>query len=217
MVTLGRSAAVLAVLLRGHRACVAAALASGAPAPLPGQPWDAAHTLRVVVVDTRPLLEGQETLAALAAAGVPCAYTQLTGVHGAGALPGAAAVLLGAVAVFGTGAVLGRAGTAALAAAARHAGVPVYVAAESFKFADSASLDACSGGSSELGPADALVHPLASRPAPVATPPNSNVAVAVAAAARAAARAASAAASATTARAEAAAPAKPPQPPRHSC
>lgn len=94
---------------------------------------------RVVVIDSRPLLEGANMLAGLAQAGINCEYACLDALDYC--VGPATTVLLGAHAVLADGAVYSRAGTAAVAACARDMGVPVVVACESVKFSDKINLD----------------------------------------------------------------------------
>ena len=115
--------------------------------------WAAGRRFRVVVVDSRPRLEGKATLAALLRAGVSCTYSH------AGASPylmrGVTLVLLGAAAVLSNGCVLSRVGTAAVAMVAWAHGVPVLVCAQTCKLHERTQLDSVTFN--ELGDPDALV------------------------------------------------------------
>lgn len=94
---------------------------------------------RVVVLDSRPLLEGANMLVGLAQAGIGCEYACLDGLEYC--VGPATTVLLGAHAILADGAVYSRAGTAAVAACAKDMGVPVVVVCESVKFSDKINLD----------------------------------------------------------------------------
>ena len=121
VVLLGRGAAALAVLTR------TAELARAAGDPLP----------RVVVIESAVQGEAGKTLRKLHAAG----YERITFAPFSSlcaAVASATVILLSAVDVLADGALVGRAGSAALAAAARAAKVPVFACAESFKFVDRA-------------------------------------------------------------------------------
>ena len=111
--------------------------------------FDAGKTFRVVVVDYRPKLEGRETLKRLLGRGIPCAYTTLAGLGYVLRKGGATKTLVGAAAVLANGAVVSRVGTAVVAAASTHRGVPVLVAAETCKFHERVQVDAIA--SHELG------------------------------------------------------------------
>lgn len=78
--------------------------------------FDAGKTFRVVVVDSRPKLEGRETLKRLLGRGIPCAYTTLAGLGYVLRKGGATKTLVGAAAVLANGAVVSRVGTAVVAA-----------------------------------------------------------------------------------------------------
>ena len=96
----------------------------------------------VTVVDSRPNLEGRDTLRRLLGAGVDCTYATLAGLSYVLREGGATKVFLGAAAVLANGAVVSRVGTAAVAAVANAHGVPVLVAAETCKFHERVHLDA---------------------------------------------------------------------------
>ena len=119
----------------------------------------AGKLFRVVVVDARPRLEGRATLAALLTAGVSCTYCHPHALSYA--MGGATLVLLGAAAVLANGCVVSRAGAAAVAAAAKAAGVPVLVLAQTCKLHERVQLDSITYN--ELGDPTALVS-VADRP-----------------------------------------------------
>lgn len=167
VVTYGRSTAVMAILLAAHEQLTAAAPEDAAP--LPGSSWPHRHTVRVIVIDSRPGgEEGLATLQQLSAAGVPVSYAPLSAA--AAALSHGDVLLLGAAGVLGDGCVMGRAGTAQLAALAAEARVPVAVAAESFKLCDVTF--ASSAVWNELRPSADVAHasPVAGAPRKRAAP-----------------------------------------------
>ncbi|KAJ7667719.1 eukaryotic translation initiation factor 2B delta subunit [Mycena polygramma] len=115
----------------------------------------------VIVVDSRPLLEGKALLQALTSAHpvsndsllpppppIPCTYALLP------ALPSliteATTVILGAHSLHSNGAVSSRAGTALVAMLAKQHSVPVLVCCETYKFSESVMLDGF--GKNELAP-----------------------------------------------------------------
>ncbi len=108
VLTLSSSATVLAALMRGKDLT----------------------SRRVIVLESRPMLEGQRTAIALAEAGVRATVAVDAAV--ATLVPQCAAVLLGADSVGDLG-VVNKVGSLAAAEAARRAGVPVVVAADRTK------------------------------------------------------------------------------------
>jgi len=126
----------------------------------------AGKRFRVIVADSRPLHEGRALVRVLVAAGISVTYTATS------ALPHVLAdvtlCLLGAHAVLGEGSVYSRVGTALVGMAARDAGVPVVVCAESVKFTERVALD--SVVMNELGGEEELFFgSLAPTPLPAAT------------------------------------------------
>ena len=114
---------------------------------------DAGTKFSVVVVDSRPLLEGRALLTRLLKAGIPCEYVLINGMMSA--MSSATKVMLGAGAVFSNGAVLSRVGTAVVAMSANAAHVPVMVCSETYKFHDRVQLDSVTYN--ELGDPAALM------------------------------------------------------------
>ncbi|KAH8830658.1 eukaryotic translation initiation factor 2B delta subunit [Flagelloscypha sp. PMI_526] len=104
----------------------------------------------VIVIDSRPLLEGKVLLKRLTSTTppIPCTYALLP------ALPSvineATTVLLGAHSLHSNGAVYSRAGTAMVAMMAKQNSVPVMVCCETYKFSDTVMLDGF--GKNELAP-----------------------------------------------------------------
>lgn len=110
-------------------------------------------TFRLIVVDTRPLNEGLETLAALSEH-VKCTYCPLSGA--AFALKDVTKVLLGASCLLSNGCMLAPAGTAMVASLAKSKQIPVIVCAETYKFSDKVQLDSIVFN--ELGHSSEIVH-----------------------------------------------------------
>ncbi|KAJ7591356.1 eukaryotic translation initiation factor 2B delta subunit [Mycena floridula] len=104
----------------------------------------------VIVVDSRPLLEGKSLLRSLSSVTppIPCVYALLP------ALPSvikeASAVLVGAHSLHSNGAVYSRSGTALVAMMAKEHSVPVIVCCETYKFSETVMLDGF--GKNELAP-----------------------------------------------------------------
>lgn len=84
-----------------------------------------------VVTESRPALEGWNLAATLGRAGVPVTY--ITDAQAGLFVDGVDAVIIGADAILADGAVVNKVGTRLIALAAREAGTPFYVCAESFK------------------------------------------------------------------------------------
>ncbi|KAF8901651.1 initiation factor 2 subunit family-domain-containing protein [Gymnopilus junonius] len=114
----------------------------------------AAHSERkkisVIIIDSKPLLEGKVLLKSLTSgpSPIPCTYALLP------ALPSllnqVSMVLVGAHALFSNGAVYSRAGTAMVSMMAKARNVPVLVCCETYKFSDGVMVDGFS--KNELAP-----------------------------------------------------------------
>ncbi|XP_028927669.1 translation initiation factor eIF-2B subunit delta isoform X1 [Ornithorhynchus anatinus] len=102
--------------------------------------WTRGRRFRVVVVDSRPRLEGRHTLRCLVRAGVPASYLLIPAASYV--LPEVSKVLLGAHALLANGSVMSRVGTAQLALVARAFNVPVLVCCETYKFCERVQTDA---------------------------------------------------------------------------
>lgn len=134
------------------------------------QEEDVNNKFQVVVVDSRPLSEGQfssvsqayvgssnphapplvtgkQLLSVLTSYGIPTTYTLLSSL--ASILPRTSLVLLGTAALLSDGALYSRAGTAVLAMLAKENRIPVVACCETYKFGDKIVLDAVTGN--ELG------------------------------------------------------------------
>ncbi|XP_012699802.1 translation initiation factor eIF-2B subunit delta [Setaria italica] len=118
--------------------------------------FDHAHELgkkfRVVVVDSRPNLEGQGLLRRLVAKGISCTYTHINAVSYI--MHEATRVFLGASSVLSNGTVYSRVGTASVAMVAHAFGVPVLMCCEAYKFHERVQLDSICFN--ELGDPDAI-------------------------------------------------------------
>ncbi|KAF0313719.1 Translation initiation factor eIF-2B subunit delta [Amphibalanus amphitrite] len=110
---------------------------------------------RVIVVDSRPRLDGRDMLRQLLDANVPCSYGLLTAIghH----MKEATKVLLGAQALLSNGMVLSHAGTALVSLTGRALNRPVLVCCETYKFSDRVQTD--SQVYNELGDPNELVTP----------------------------------------------------------
>ena len=128
----GRSSAVEAGLLAAHKG---------------------GTVFRVIVVDSRPKLEGKELLESLCAAGIHCTYIMITSLSYV--MKEVSKVLLGASAMLANGNVISRVGTSMVAVMARQYNVPVLVCCETYKFSEKVMLDSIC--SNELGDPDELV------------------------------------------------------------
>ncbi|RLN39938.1 translation initiation factor eIF-2B subunit delta isoform X1 [Panicum miliaceum] len=118
---------------------------------------DYAHELgrkfRVIVVDSRPKLEGQELLRRLVAKGINCTYTHINAISYI--MHEVTRVFLGASSVLSNGTVYSRVGTASVAMVAHAFGVPVLVCCEAYKFHERVQLDSICAN--ELGDPDVIL------------------------------------------------------------
>ncbi|EAU84501.1 translation initiation factor eIF2B delta subunit [Coprinopsis cinerea okayama7 len=121
----------------------------------------------VIVVDSRPLLEGKALLKSLTSGENPirCTYALLPAL--ASLLPEVTTVFIGAHSIYSNGAVYSRAGTALVSMMAKQRNVPVVVCCETYKFSDGVLVDAF--GKNELAPVR-TVQPHGKVPTPVSTP-----------------------------------------------
>jgi len=94
---------------------------------------------RVVIVDSRPLMEGAQMCKALSEIGVDCTYSLIHALSYA--IRDATKVYLGAHAMLSNGRLYSRVGTAAVAMYAKEFEIPVIVCCESIKFTDKVGLD----------------------------------------------------------------------------
>ncbi|KAL8130272.1 hypothetical protein V2J09_019427 [Rumex salicifolius] len=107
---------------------------------------------RVVIIDSRPKLEGQSLLRRLVSKGLNCTYTHINAVSYI--MHEVTTVLLGAASVLSNGTVYSRIGTACVAMVAHAFRVPVLVCCEAYKFHERVQLDSIC--SNELGDPDAI-------------------------------------------------------------
>uniref|UniRef100_A0A7N0SZU2 Translation initiation factor eIF2B subunit delta n=1 Tax=Kalanchoe fedtschenkoi TaxID=63787 RepID=A0A7N0SZU2_KALFE len=94
---------------------------------------------RVVIVDSRPKLEGQSLLRRLVGKGIACTYTHVNAVSYV--LHEVTRVFLGASSILSNGTVYSRVGTACVAMVAHAFRVPVIVCCEAYKFHERVQLD----------------------------------------------------------------------------
>ncbi|XP_067882133.1 translation initiation factor eIF-2B subunit delta [Heterodontus francisci] len=112
-----------------------------------------AKKFKVVVVDSRPKLEGRETLRRLVRNGIHCTYVLISAVSYI--LPEVSKVFLGAHALLANGYVMSRVGTSQIALVAKAYNVPVLVCCETYKFCERVQTD--SFVSNELDDPDDLL------------------------------------------------------------
>ena len=126
LLTYGASSAVEMILLHAH---------------------ELGKEFRVVVVDSRPKLEGQLLLRRLVRKGLSCTYTHVNAISCI--MHEVTRVFLGASSVLSNGTVYSRVGTACVAMVAHAFRVPVLVCCEAYKFHERVQLDSIC--SNELG------------------------------------------------------------------
>nr|XP_043615397.1 translation initiation factor eIF-2B subunit delta-like [Erigeron canadensis] len=107
---------------------------------------------RVVIVDSRPKLEGRLLLRRLVGKGISCTYVHINAVSYI--MHEVTRVFLGASSVLANGTVYSRVGTACVAMVANACGVPVIVCCEAYKFHERVQLDSIC--CNELGDPDAI-------------------------------------------------------------
>ncbi|KNA20876.1 hypothetical protein SOVF_048410 [Spinacia oleracea] len=132
LLTYGSSSAVELILLHAH---------------------EMGKQFRVVIVDSRPKLEGQLLLRRLVARGLNCTYTHINAVSYT--MHEVTRVFLGAASVLSNGTVYSRVGTACVAMVAHAFHVPVLVCCEAYKFHERVQLDSICFN--ELGDPDAIL------------------------------------------------------------
>lgn len=109
---------------------------------------------RVVIVDSRPKLEGQKLLRRLVGRGINCTYTHINAL--CYIMHEVTRVFLGASSIFSNGTVYSRVGTACVAMVAHQFRVPVLICCEAYKFHKRVQLDSIC--SNELGMRPAYYH-----------------------------------------------------------
>jgi len=100
-------------------------------------------TFSVIVVDSRPMLEGKYLMLSLAQHEIPTTYVLLSALGCV--INSVDLVILGAHAILSDGAMYGRAGTALVAMMAKSAGKAVVCCCETYKFSDRIMLDSIGG------------------------------------------------------------------------
>ncbi|ESQ30610.1 hypothetical protein EUTSA_v10011298mg [Eutrema salsugineum] len=109
---------------------------------------------RVVIVDSRPNLEGQKLLRRLVNRGLDCTYTHINAISYI--MRDVTRVFLGASSIFSNGTLYSRVGTSCVAMVANAFSVPVIVCCEAYKFHERVLLDSIC--SNELGDPDAIAN-----------------------------------------------------------
>ncbi|OZJ06397.1 hypothetical protein BZG36_00649 [Bifiguratus adelaidae] len=94
---------------------------------------------RVIVVDSRPRLEGKTLLARLVKAGIDCTYVMISALSFV--MRDVSKVILGAHALLSNGAMYSRVGTSLVAMSAKDLHIPVIVCCETFKFVNRTQVD----------------------------------------------------------------------------
>lgn len=102
---------------------------------------------RVVIIDSRPKLEGRRLLRSLLSKDIHCTYTHTNAAPYI--MQEVTRVFLGAASVLANGTVYARVGTACVAMVAHAYGVPVMICCETYKFHERVQLDSIT--SNELG------------------------------------------------------------------
>lgn len=117
---------------------------------------DNGKVIKIVVIDSKPTLDGKRMAHALTAHGFDVDYALITSLQYV--MPNVTKVFLGASAIFFNGAMYSRSGTTLVALTAKRCNKPTLVCAEPFKFIDRIYLDGISHN--ELGkPANILLSP----------------------------------------------------------
>ncbi|KAG8097658.1 hypothetical protein GUJ93_ZPchr0013g34694 [Zizania palustris] len=118
---------------------------------------DYAHELgrkfRVIVIDSRPKLEGQGLLRRLVDKGINCTYTHINAISYI--MHEVTRVFLGASSILSNGTLYSRVGTASVAMVAHAFGIPVLVCCEAYKFHERVQLDSICAN--ELGDPDVIL------------------------------------------------------------
>lgn len=128
------------------------------------QAHDAKKKFRVIIVDSRPKLEGKELLQRLSSHGISCTYVLINALSYV--MGQVTKVLLGAYGLSANGAVVSRCGTALVSMVAHGCNKPVLVCCETYKFHERVQLDAICDN--ELGDPDELVTPVGKSSPPLA-------------------------------------------------
>ncbi|XP_033104220.1 translation initiation factor eIF-2B subunit delta-like [Anneissia japonica] len=116
--------------------------------------YNSGKNFRVVVVDSRPKMEGREGVRRLVKHGIRCSYILINALSYM--MPEVSKVFLGAHALLANGYVMSRVGSSHIAMVAKSYNVPVLVCCETYKFCERAQTD--SFVANELGDPDDLTH-----------------------------------------------------------
>ncbi|OIT35364.1 PREDICTED: translation initiation factor eIF-2B subunit delta-like isoform X2 [Nicotiana attenuata] len=114
--------------------------------------YELGKRFRVIVVDSRPRLEGKALLRRLVKKGLCCTYTHINAVSYI--MHEVTRVFMGAASVLSNGTVYSRIGTACVAMVAHAFRVPLLICCEAYKFHERVQLDSVC--SNELGEPDAI-------------------------------------------------------------
>ncbi|XP_070047646.1 uncharacterized protein [Nicotiana tomentosiformis] len=114
--------------------------------------YELGKRFRVIVVDSRPKLEGKALLRRLVKGGLCCTYTHINAVSYI--MHEVTRVFMGAASVLSNGTVYSRIGTACVAMVAHAFRVPLLICCEAYKFHERVQLDSVC--SNELGEPDAI-------------------------------------------------------------
>lgn len=115
--------------------------------------FELGRKFRVIIVDSRPKLEGKGLLRRLLGRGISCTYTHINAISYI--MHEVTRVFFGAASVLSNGTVYSRVGSAGVAMVAHAFHVPVMICCETYKFHERVQLDSIC--SNELGDPDALV------------------------------------------------------------
>ncbi|KAL7318813.1 hypothetical protein PS15m_002012 [Mucor circinelloides] len=99
----------------------------------------AGRDFQVIVIDSRPLLEGKNLCVKLVKNGIKCKYTLISGIYVA--LKTVTKVFMGSHAILNNGSSYSRIGSAAIAMAATDKQIPVILCCETYKFVNRTQVD----------------------------------------------------------------------------
>lgn len=108
---------------------------------------------RVILVDSRPMLDGKDMLETLNKAGIECTYIMFNAVSYV--MKEVSKVFIGASALMSDGSVFSRVGTAGVALMAKNYNVPVLVCTETYKISYRVQMESITGN--ELGNPNELI------------------------------------------------------------
>lgn len=99
----------------------------------------AGKDFQVIIIDSRPLLEGKNLCSKLVINGIKCKYTLISGIYVA--LKTVTKVFMGSHAILNNGSSYARIGSAAIAMAASDKQIPVILCCETYKFVNRTQVD----------------------------------------------------------------------------